>query len=458
MKPCMMSKAKSALSGKSRQRARTLATPVVPAGKRILIFGLGAYEHGSGSAAAWYFARRGYQVTVTDLKAEQQLNAKTIQRLRRLGVQLVLGKHRRADIAAADAIVRNPGVPDNSPFIEYAHRLRKPITNDVAIFLLALRERFADGSVPVVAVTGTRGKSTTTALIGHILKTKFGVGQVHIGGNIGLSPLLFLDKIKPGHVVVLEMSSWLLRDVHEAAFTVAVVTNILRDHMNYYKNMLLYQRDKERIFLGQTVLDYAVLNQYDQRVRGMAKRTVAKVRWFGAKAVADTKLRGQHNHFNVGAAWQVGKIFGLTHAQLRMAVRTFQPLANRLEEVRQFQRRTFINDTTATTPDATIAALLAFPARKIILIAGGNSKRLSLRALRPVIKQRVKYLLLLPGNANHEFPKGVTLHTLPQAVQLAWELSQPGDVVLLSPGVTWLPVMNEFERGRQFVRAVHKLR
>lgn len=454
----MMSKTKSALRVKSHQRVQAPAVAVSPAVKRVLILGLGTYEHGSGTAAAYYFAQRRYRITATDLKTAQQLNTKTIKRLRRLGVQLVLGKHRRADIAASDIIVRNPGVPDSSPFVEYAHRLCKPITNDIAVFLQALREQFPDGSVSVVAVTGTRGKSTTTALIGHILKAKFGASRVHIGGNIGQSPLLFLDKIKHGHVVVLEMSSWLLRDVHEPAFTVAVVTNILRDHMNYYKNMQLYQRDKERIFLGQTALDYVVLNKHDQRVRGMVKRTAAKVRWFGAKSMVGTKLRGQHNHFNIGAAWQVGKIFGLTDAQLRRAVQTFQPLANRLEEVRQLHGRLFINDTTATTPDATIAALTAFPLGKIVLIAGGNSKRLPLRALRQVIKQRVKYLVLLPGNANYEFPKGVTVHTIPQAVQLAWELSQPGDVILLSPGVTWLPVMNEFERGRQFVQAVQKLR
>ena len=447
-----MLKRKLALRAKSPTVSATQ-----PAVKRVLILGLGAYEHGSGTAAALHFAKLGYQVIATDTKTAAQLNAKTLQRLRRLGVTLVLGKHRKSDIAQADIVVRNPAVPDTSPFVEYAHSLHKPITNDVAVFLQALRKKFPDAAVPVVAITGTRGKSTASALVGHILKTKFGEQQVHIGGNIGQSPLLFLHKIRRGHVVVLEMSSWLLRDVHEPAFTVAIVTNILRDHMNYYKNMLLYQRDKERIFLGQTALDYAVLNRHDQKVRGMTKRTSAKIRWFGAKVVAHTKLRGKHNQFNIGAAWQVGKIFGFSDAQLRKAIQSFAPLANRLEEVRVLHGRLLINDTTATTPDATIAALDAFSAGKIILIAGGNSKRLPLRALRQVIKQRVKYLVLLPGNANHEFPKGVTVHTVAEAVQLAWELSQAGDIILLSPGVTWLPEMNEFERGQQFIRAVQHL-
>jgi UDP-N-acetylmuramoylalanine--D-glutamate ligase len=307
-----------------------------------------------------------------------------------------------------------------------------------------------------IAIAGSHGKSTTTALIGHVLVAKFGAQRVHVGGNIGQSPLLFLHKIKRGHVVVLEMSSWLLRDVHEPAFTVAVVTNLLRDHMNYYENMALYQRDKERIFLGQTSLDYAVLNRHDRRVCGMAKCTPAKLCWFTKRVVPGVKLLGEHNQFNIGAAWQVGKIFGLTDAALRSAVRSFVPLANRLEEVRRYRGRTFFNDTTATTPDATIAALTAFK-QKVILIAGGNSKRLPLTALRRLVRQRVKYLLLLPGNANHEFPPGITVRSMRDAVWLAWELSQPGDIILLSPGVTWLPVMNEFERGRQFVAAARAL-
>ncbi len=418
----------------------------------VLILGLGVYEQGSGTAAALYFAKHGYMVIATDTKPAAQLNAGVLRQLRKLGVQLVLGKHRKCDIVKADIIVRNPGVPDSSPFVQYARLLHKPITNDVAVFLQALRAKFPAGQVPVVAVTGTRGKSTTTALIGHILKVKFGRSRVHVGGNIGQSPLLFLDKVKRSHVVVLEMSSWLLRDVSEAAFTVAVVTNLLRDHMNYYKNMNLYRRDKERIFLGQTALDYAVLNRHDQKVCGMAKCTAAKIRWFGTKVVANTKLRGQHNQFNVGAAWQVGKIFGLSDNQLRRAVQTFPPLANRLEEVRCYHGRIFFND----TPDATIAALNAF-SKKVILIAGGNSKRLPLTALRQVIRRRVKCLVLLPGNANHEFPKGVTVQNIPAAVQLAWNLSLPGDVILLSPGVTWLPFMNEFERGRQFCASVQAL-
>ncbi|MBI4407916.1 MAG: UDP-N-acetylmuramoyl-L-alanine--D-glutamate ligase [Candidatus Kerfeldbacteria bacterium] len=423
-------------------KPKSVSTP-----KPVLIFGLGSYTHGSGTAAALYFAKQGVPVIVTDKKTAKQLNPKTLKLLKRYKhIRFTLGKHLQSDVRKAGLIVRNPGVQQH---------FTKPTTNDVDLFLKAIRLKYQN-RVQVVGVTGTRGKSTTTALIGHILKNQLGKWKVHVGGNIGVSPLTFLDQVKPGHVVVLELSSWLLRDMHDAGLNVAVVTNMLRDHMNYYKNMSLYQKDKERIFIGQTKRHLAVLNHHDPRVRSMAKKTKAKIKWFGEHSVSGTKLLGEHNRFNVGAAWQVGKIFKLSDATLTKAIRSFQPLANRLEIVRRYKSRTFVNDTTATTPDATIAALFSFQ-KKVILIAGGNTKRLSLVALRRLIPHHVQELILLPGNANHEFPPGIEVTTIKQAVQAAWKLSKPGDVILLSPGVTWLPVMNEFERGKQFVHYVKGL-
>lgn len=410
--------------------------------KPILIFGLGSYAQGSGTAAALYYAKQGYPVIVTDKKPAQQLNQTSLKLLRHYSnVRFTLGKHLASDIQQAGLIVRNPGVQRD---------FHKPTTNDVGIFLYELKERFGPGGVTVIGVTGTRGKSTTTALIGHILQTRF------VGGNIGVSPLTFLDKIKADDIVVLELSSWLLRDLHDSQFDIAVVTNLLRDHMNYYKNMLLYRRDKERIFLGQTRQQFAVLNHHDPRVRMMSKTTQAKIKWFGEHVVTGTHLLGEHNRFNVGAAWQVGKIFALSDTTLKKRIRSFQPLPNRLEIVRTYKDRTFVNDTTATTPDATIAALFSFQ-KKVILIAGGNTKRLSLMTLKRLIPKHTKELILLPGNANHDFPPGIETSTMRQAVHTAWNISKPGDIILLSPGVTWLPVMNEFERGRQFVQAIKQI-
>lgn len=423
----------------------------------ILIFGLGSYPGGSGSSAALYLAKQGHQLVVTDLKSLDQLHQPTLKKLRRFkNVTLVLGKHRKQDVQRAEYIVRNPGVPDNE-YIQYAKKLDKPITNDVDIFLQALREKFSIAELPIIGITGTRGKSTTTALTTAILQAYFGTKKVHCGGNIGNSPLNFLHKIKHGDIVVLELSSWLLRDLHDPKFTVAVVTNLLPDHLNYYPSMRLYQQDKERIFLGQTANEFAVLNQHDKRVRAMRKKTKAQVHFFLPKKVNNVRILGEHNQANIGAAWQVGKIFGVPDVISITAIQNFRGVPDRLEKIRMYKNRTFYNDTTATTPDATIAALRSFK-RKVILISGGNSKQLALKSLAREIKQHVKTLILLPGNANHDFPPGLHASDMKTAVHMAWEVSQPGDVILLSPGVTWLPVMNEFERGKQFVQNVKQIR
>lgn len=422
----------------------------------VLVFGLGSYSAGSGSSAALYLAKQGHKVVITDLKTRDQFPKRIIQQLEQFEhVELILGRHRKQDIIRAEYIVRNPGVPDNA-YIQYAKKLGKHITNDVGIFLQELRKRPSCSSVRIVGITGTRGKSTTTALTTTILQAKFGEKRVHIGGNIGNSPLNFLHKIKQGDIVVLELSSWLLRDLHQPKFTVAVVTNLLPDHLNYYPSMRLYQADKERIFLGQTQQELAVVNQGDVRVKQMAKKTKAQVRFFGPKKISGVQILGEHNQYNIGAAWEVGKIFGVQSLVMRQAICDFPGVPNRLEKIRVYQGRIFYNDTTATTPDATIAALRAFP-RKIILIAGGNSKQLALKNLVQEIKRKVKVLILLPGNANHDFPPGLHVADMKSAVRMAWDVSHAGDVIVLSPGVTWLPLMNEFERGKQFVRAVRKL-
>ncbi|MFA5995882.1 MAG: Mur ligase family protein [Patescibacteria group bacterium] len=422
----------------------------------ILIFGLGSYPGGSGSSAALYLAKKNIPLVITDLKLAKQLHQPTLKKLQKFpNVKFVFGKHRKQDIVQAEYIVRNPGVPDNE-YIKYAKQLGKPIVNDVGLFLQAIRQRFTNKEVVIVGVTGTRGKSTTTALITEILRAKFGKPKVHCGGNIGNSPLNFLSKIKAGHIVVLELSSWLLRDINNLQCAVAVVTNLLPDHLNYYRSMSSYQRDKERIFIGQNKYNFAVLNPVDTAVKSMASRTVATKIWFKPKLINGAKIIGAHNQLNIGAAWAVGQIFGITPASMRQAIKQFNGVPNRLEKIWVYKKVTFYNDTTATTPDATIAALNAFK-KPVILIAGGNSKQLSLKHLVKIIPQHVKQLILLPGNVTKDFPAGVLVKTMKEAVQVAWQYAKPDDIILLSPGVTWLPFMNEFARGRQFVKYVKKL-
>lgn len=423
----------------------------------VLILGLGVYIHGSGTAAALYFAKLGVPVVVTDMKSASELNPKTLAKLKKYkNVTFVLGKHRKQDIKYASIIVRNPGIPDSSEFIKYAKQLKKTITNDVEVFLNVVREKF-DDQVTIIGITGTRGKSTTTALTGSILQSQFGKAKVHIGGNIGMSPLLFLSKVKKGHIIVLELSSWMLRDIRRPALNIAVLTNVLPDHMDMYSSMSAYRKDKQRIFLGQGATDHAVVNKLDASLRPMVKEVASKLHWYTLKRVSGMQLIGAHNQSNIAAAYTVARIMGVPKTKAERVIKQFKGVPNRLELIRSYKGRTFYNDTTATTPDATIAALNAFK-KKVILIAGGNSKQLSLTGLNKEIKKQVKHLILLPGDANKDFPAGDEVKNMKEAVRLAWETSKLGDIILLSPGVTWLPHMNEFDRGKQFVRFVGRLK
>lgn len=444
-------------------------------GKIVLILGLGAYEEGSGVSSALFCLKRGAkQVIVTDLKTEKELKG-TLKQLKKYpNVKYTLGEHLLADVGRAHLIVKNPGVPENHKAVKFAKKLGKTITNDIGLFLAHKPEG------GVIGVTGTRGKSTTTTLIFELLTSYF--PRTFLGGNIGRSPLQFIDDLEEGDLTVLELSSWMLHDIRPMC-DVAVVTNILPDHMNRYSSMDAYQKDKERIWKYQHQHQYVVLNCQNKQTAMMAKQARSQVVWFGAgkgsaavvkrgkiyfqteeiAPVKELKLLGEHNVENVLAAVAVAKLCGVPNTQIRGVLKKFKGVPNRLEQIRTFEGVKYYNDTTATTPDATIAALQSFK-KKVILIAGGNTKGLSLKEMAKVIKKKAAILILLAGNANHSLrrtlPNGriTEVATMPEAVAIAHAHAKKGDIVLLSPGCSWLPVMNEFERGKQFVREVKKLK
>ncbi|MFC1597940.1 UDP-N-acetylmuramoyl-L-alanine--D-glutamate ligase [Patescibacteria group bacterium] len=444
-------------------------------GKIVLILGLGGYEKGSGVSAALFCLEQGAKkVIVTDAKEAGELT-KTLRQLKgKRRVELVLGKHRLSDVRRAQLVVKNPGVPENIPAVRLAKKMKKTITNDIGLFLA----HKPPGEV--IAVTGTRGKSTTTSLIYEMLRQQY--GNVFLGGNIGESPLQFVDKMQEGDMTVLELSSWLLHDLKKPHFDAAVVTNILPDHLDRYSSMDAYQRDKERIWKWQRADGLTILNNENARTRKMAKQVRSQVLMYGKGAgadgaivrsgsfvvegeqvakVSDLKLLGEHNISNALAAVSVAYSFGVTNARIRSVLRTFTGVANRLEHVRTVGGVAYYNDTTATTPDAAVAALNSFD-KKVILIAGGNTKGLSLAQFAKLISKKVKLLVLLEGNANaplrRMLPKSRVheVDNMKEAVQTAAGAAKKGDVVVLSPGCSWLPKMNEFERGARFVREVRK--
>ncbi|MBI2411565.1 MAG: UDP-N-acetylmuramoyl-L-alanine--D-glutamate ligase [Candidatus Kerfeldbacteria bacterium] len=444
--------------------------------KTILILGLGGYEQGSGVSAALFCVKRGAKkVIVTDLKTAEQI-PKTVRQLKKYRkIELRLGKHALRDIERADLIVKNPGVPDDSEMMQYAHRLGKEITNDIGLFLAFKPEGV------VIGVTGTRGKSTTTTLIYELLKAHS--SHTFFGGNIGVSPLQFVDTMREGDITVLELSSWMLHNL-QPQLDIAVVTNILPDHLNRYRSMQHYQKDKERIWKFQQPNQYIVLNAENHETRSMGKHAPAHVCWFGGNRLAkdmavvsagyitvagkrvcsvkNIQLLGKHNMLNVLAAVAVAKLGGVPNTKIVRVLKSFRGVPNRLEFIREVGGVKYYNDTTATSPDATIAALQAFN-KKIILIGGGNSKGLDLRPLAQLVAKKTKLMILLEGNANDVFrkvlPKTRYMEAaeMDEAVAYAAQVAKRGDIVMLSPGCTWLPKMNEFERGKQFVKTVQAL-
>lgn len=446
--------------------------------KTILVVGLGNYPTGSGVSAALFCARRSAKkVIVTDIRPREMLSKTVPKLLKFQNIEFVLGRHRFADVARADIIVKNPGVPDDIPIIKRARVLKKIITNDIGLFLT----HKPPGKV--VGVTGTRGKSTTTALIHEFLKKEF--PRTWLGGNIGVSPLQFIEKMKPRDITVLELSSWMLHDLEKPQCDVAVVTNILPDHLDRYRSMRQYQRDKERIWRWQTADHLLVLNACAPLVAEMHRRACSRIIWFGKNirgthdvfmqnekiyfrnevvaSAKDIQLRGHHNRDNVCAAIAAAKSLGVSNAAIRHVLRNFHGLPHRLAFVRTVRGVQYFNDTTATTPDAGVAALAAFD-RKVILIAGGRFKVPRVEHFLLAIRAKVKFLIVLDGPAEEQLVSAlpaqrvVTASVMRNVVTLAAQYARSGDIVLLSPGCTWLPKMNEFERARQFIAAVRRLR
>lgn len=456
--------------------------------------GLGQFEHGSGLAAAMFAARAGADLIITDLKSAGDL-AHQIKRVKgyldTIGytgkVEWVMGEHRDQDFTGVDMIIRNPGVPIKSAYLEKARAAKVPVESEMTLFFRACPAR-------IVGITGTRGKSTTTALIAHLLQA--GEQKLWWGGNIGKrSPLEFVEEVKAGDVVVLELSSWMLESLHEHALSpqVAVLLNVQEDHLNRYAGMAEYAEAKSYIIRHQKPEDVAIINHGNAYTSNMGALTKAKLVWFERAAqvaegytmreqlvvrnhagksdeIADTsrcRLLGGHNQENILAAVACAVELGLKRQDIEAGLATFQPLAGRLQFVAQVREVTFINDTTATTPSATMAALESLQGRPLILITGGADKGLDFTALGANLPLRSKAAVFLPGTATKRYQQSLAERAgwkmfdaarMPDAVQKAFALAQPGDMIVLSPACASFGLFkNEFDRGAQFDAAVQAI-
>ena len=439
--------------------------------KKITVMGIGM--HGGGLSAVVFFHRLGIKIVATDLKKENELK-EVCGKIKKLkDVELVLGCHRKRDFINTDLIIKNPAVANDSPFLEIARKNNIPIESDIGLF-------FELCPAPIIGITGTKGKSTTASLIAHFLKIKF--PKVVLAGNIRTPVFDVLDKIDKTSKVVLELSSWQLESLkpHKKSPSIAVVLNIMPDHLNRYKNFNEYIAAKELIFKFQGPNDYLILNGNDSILKKISKKANSKIIFFDRDKLNQWKtcLYGEHNLDNLAAALEVARLFGISEKKAKDSLKIFKGLEGRMEIVAKRRGITFVNDTTATIPEAAIAGMKSLieknPQSKIVLIAGGTDKNLDFKKFAQFIIQQVKNrriqkVILLPGTATEKIKPEITrynrksdfiieVRSMLEAVEKAQTFARKGDTVLLSPGAASFGLFaHEFERGKKFCQAIAKI-
>jgi UDP-N-acetylmuramoylalanine--D-glutamate ligase len=444
-------------------------------GKRVLVVGLGK----SGVASALFLKARGARVTVSDTKTEDELRGE-IPALLDQGIAVETGGHGERTFRGQDLIVVSPGVPVDAPPLVQARALGETVIGEIE-----LAAQFLPG--PIVAITGSNGKTTTTALAGEVIAA--GGYAAVVGGNIGTPAISLVELAKPDTITVLEVSSFQLETIQTFRPKVAVVLNVTPDHLDRHRTFATYTDAKARIFENQTGEDFAVLNSDDPTCLELASRARAQVFWFSRKKevkqgahvaggrilfrdaggqreimlVSEIPLKGSHNVENALAAVCVGILMGCAPDKIARAIRSFKAVEHRLEYVATVRGVEYFNDSKATNVDATIKALESFPAN-IHIILGGKDKGSDYTVLNDLLRRRVKRVYTIGAAADkiESHIKGaaeiVHAETLDNAIKRAAAVAQPGDIVLLAPACASFDQFQNYEhRGRVFKEAVRKL-
>lgn len=428
-------------------------------GKKVLIMGLGLL--GGGVGATRFFIKKGAKVTVTDLKTKEQLGP-ALAKLEGLPIRYVLGGHREEDFKNQDLIIRNPDVLPDSPYLAVARRRGIPIEMVESFFVKHAKAK-------VIGITGTRGKTTTTLLIGKLLKdAKL---PTRVAGNVaGSSTLELLDTITPSTYVVLELSSFQLHGFGESKISphIAVITNVFPEHLNHYKTLQEYVDDKKNIFQYQRRDNCLMLNRNDRFTEEFTKEAKSKVFLFDKDDIPHDwhlKLLGTHNLENAAAAMAVGKILTSSLATIKRSLTSFTPLPYRLERARTIHGITFVNDGVSTSPEATIAAIKSFD-KKTLLLLGGNDKLLDFRALGKLVDRKAKAVFLMRGTATANIESAISkkhlikgwFDSLEDTVSAAYRFAKRGDIILFSPAATSFHWFNNiYERSEAFEKIVRNL-
>lgn len=412
--------------------------------KKILVAGLGR----SGFAAARLLKKQGARVWASDRQDSVHIQNLALA-LRKAGVFVETGAHTPEFTDGKDIIVISPGVPSDLPFLKKAKRNRIPVISEIELgFLLC--------PSPIIAVTGTNGKTTVTTLIGRVLE-EAGRRSV-VCGNIGNPFTGELDKLDRDSLVVLETSSFQLENISQFRPYIALVLNISPDHLDRYSTFEEYVRAKERIFMNQTSSDFAVLNYRDSIVRGFRDKTKAKTLFFNKNEDA----RGLND--NQRAVLAVGALMAVAEETVFSVFRNFKGLEHRYEYVAEIEGIKFINDSKATNIHSTLYALNS-SAQRLILIAGGRDKGQDFQPVRQWLGKKVKYLILIGEGADkieavaRDCAPVKRAGSLEEAVGFAYSIAERGDLVLLSPMCASFDMFENYEhRGRVFKEAVLSLK
>lgn len=439
--------------------------------KKVLIVGLAR----TGVACARFLAHQGAKVSVSDLRSATDLQ-EAIADLKGLPIDYLLAGEKRSWLEEVDLVLPSPGVPAANPLLQEAARRGIEILSEIELAYRFLR-------CPMVAVTGTNGKSTTTTLVGEMLKAHG--TQVFVGGNIGAPLIGFAGGDWEWGVV--EVSSFQLEWIKEFRPRVAVLLNLSEDHLDRYPDLAAYGRAKERILENQTAEDIAVLNRDDALVWEMRQGKSARIISFGCSAVDEgvlaksdeiiwrhsaseerfplraVKIQGVHNVENMMAAVAVAKVLDVPARIIQQTLEGFPGLEHRLEFVREKAGVYYYNDSKGTNVGAVVKSLASF-SQPVILLAGGVDKGGDYRALCEDIEKRVKRLVLfgaakeLIAKALGALTETVFVDDLEAAVRDAHQHARPGDVVLLSPACSSFDMFRDYaERGRVFKRLVRAL-
>ncbi len=442
-----------------------------------------------GVALARFMCEHGAQVMITDGRTAKDLEA-SIDQLKDLSIRWVLGAHPLDLLDETDMVCISGGVPLDIPIIKAAKERNIHITNDSQIFLEWVKS-------PIVGITGSAGKTTTTALMRDIANKASTPGQnVWVGGNIGNPLITQVDEIEKDDLVILELSSFQLEIMTKSPH-IAVITNITPNHLDRHGTLAAYTSAKANILKYQTAGDFAILNREDQGSFGLKDQVNGQLITFGLNPLSqkengsfvknekiwmmynevvtevctleDLPLRGKHNIYNVLAAVAISAVLDLSTSKVQQAIKEFPGVAHRMQLVRNWNGVKWFDDSIATAPERTLAAVEAFD-EPIVLLLGGKDKNLPWDKLLHLVNDKVDHVILFGHAATvieqyiHQMdfhPRKFTLtkcEHLQDAVVEAKRIAEPGDVVLLSPGGTSYDEFTDFEeRGEMFKSWVYQL-